>query len=110
MSMRKVERKEIGLAVVGSGTIGRIRAVMARDYLNQLAEKLGYTWAQVEKVVLTGPVPTQLVDYAKKNAIDLIVKKAVAEGKTEPIWHARTRPMETEAEATNRAIQLSRVA
>ena len=25
-------RKEIGLAVVGCGTIGRIRAIMARDY------------------------------------------------------------------------------
>ena len=28
----KQERKEIGLAIVGSGTIGRIRAVLARDY------------------------------------------------------------------------------
>jgi predicted dehydrogenase len=28
----KQERKEIGLAVIGSGTIGRIRAVLARDY------------------------------------------------------------------------------
>ena len=26
------EKKEIGLAVVGCGTIGRIRAIMARDY------------------------------------------------------------------------------
>jgi myo-inositol 2-dehydrogenase / D-chiro-inositol 1-dehydrogenase len=28
----KRERKEIGLAVVGCGTIGRIRAMLARDY------------------------------------------------------------------------------
>ena len=28
----KKDRKEIGLAVVGSGTIGKIRAVFARDY------------------------------------------------------------------------------
>jgi hypothetical protein len=28
----KKDRKEIGLAVVGSGTIGEIRAVFARDY------------------------------------------------------------------------------
>ena len=34
----------------------------------------------------------------------------LAEGKTEPIWHARTRPPITEGEATNRAIQLARVA
>ena len=40
----------------------------------------------------------------------MIVKEAVADGKSDPIWHARTRPMETEAEATNRAIQLAHVA
>ena len=51
-----------------------------------------------------------MVHAENGDAIDLIVKKAVAEGKTEPIWHARTRPMETEAEATNRAVQLSHVA
>jgi dihydropyrimidinase len=51
-----------------------------------------------------------MVHAENGDAIDLIVKKAVAEGKTDPIWHARTRPMETEAEATNRAIQLARVA
>jgi dihydropyrimidinase len=51
-----------------------------------------------------------MVHAENGDAIDIIVKNAVAEGKTEPIWHARTRPMETEAEATNRAIQLARVA
>ena len=51
-----------------------------------------------------------MVHAENGDAIDVIVKEAVAEGKTEPIWHARTRPMETEAEATNRAIQLARVA
>ena len=51
-----------------------------------------------------------MVHAENGDAIDVIVNKAVAEGKTEPIWHARTRPMETEAEATNRAIQLARVA
>jgi dihydropyrimidinase len=51
-----------------------------------------------------------MVHAENGDAIDIIVKNAVAQGKTEPIWHARTRPMETEAEATNRAIQLARVA
>jgi dihydropyrimidinase len=51
-----------------------------------------------------------MVHAENGDAIDIIVKNAVAEGKSEPIWHARTRPMETEAEATNRAIQLARVA
>src|SRR4029453_9756177 len=50
------------------------------------------------------------VHAGKGDAADGIVKEAVAEGKSDPIWHARTRPMETEAEATNRAIQLARVA
>jgi dihydropyrimidinase len=51
-----------------------------------------------------------MVHAENGDAIDVIVKEAVAEGKKEPIWHARTRPMETEAEATNRAAQLARVA
>jgi dihydropyrimidinase len=51
-----------------------------------------------------------MVHAENGDAIDIIVKRAVAEGKTAPIWHARTRPMETEAEATNRAIQLARIA
>jgi dihydropyrimidinase len=44
------------------------------------------------------------------DAIDVLIKQALAAGKTEPKYHALTRPPETEGEATNRAIQLSRVA
>jgi len=44
------------------------------------------------------------------DAIDVLVKRALADGHTEPHWHALTRPPETEGEATNRAIQLARVA
>ena len=44
------------------------------------------------------------------DSIDVLVKQTLAQGKTDPIWHARTRPPETEGEATNRAIQLARVA
>jgi dihydropyrimidinase len=51
-----------------------------------------------------------MVHAENGDAIDIIVKRAVAEGKKEPIWHARTRPMETEAEATGRAIQLAHIA
>jgi len=51
-----------------------------------------------------------MVHAENGDAIDVIVKRALAEGKTEPVWHARTRPPETEGEATNRAIQLARVA
>ncbi len=51
-----------------------------------------------------------LVHAENGDAIDVLVKRALAEGHTEPIWHARTRPPETEGEATNRAIQLAHVA
>ena len=51
-----------------------------------------------------------MVHAENGDAIDVLVKKARAEGHTEPHWHALTRPPETEGEATNRAIQLARVA
>jgi dihydropyrimidinase len=42
--------------------------------------------------------------------IDVIVQKALAEGKTAPIYHALTRPVRAEAEAVNRAIALAEMA
>ncbi len=51
-----------------------------------------------------------MVHAENGDAIDVLIKEALAEGKTEPKYHALTRPPETEGEATNRAIQLSRVA
>ena len=51
-----------------------------------------------------------MVHAENGDAIDVLVKRALAEGHTEPRWHALTRPPETEGEATNRAIQLARVA
>ncbi len=51
-----------------------------------------------------------MVHAENGDAIDVLVKKALAAGHTEPHWHALTRPPETEGEATNRAIQLARVA
>src|SRR6266536_2827460 len=51
-----------------------------------------------------------MVHAENGDAIDVLVKQALAEGKTEPKYHALTRPPETEGEATNRAIQLAHVA
>jgi dihydropyrimidinase len=51
-----------------------------------------------------------MVHAENGDAIDVLVKQALAQGKTEPKYHALTRPPETEGEATNRAIQLARVA
>src|SRR4029453_12256075 len=51
-----------------------------------------------------------MVHAENGDAIDVLVKEALAAGNTEPKYHALTRPPETEGEATNRAIQLARVA
>jgi dihydropyrimidinase len=51
-----------------------------------------------------------MVHAENGDAIDVLVKQALAEGKTEPRWHAATRPPETEAEATNRAVMLAHIA
>ncbi|MFQ5425525.1 MAG: amidohydrolase family protein, partial [Gaiellales bacterium] len=51
-----------------------------------------------------------MVHAENGDAIDILVKEALANGNTEPVWHARTRPAVTEGEATNRAIQLAHVA
>jgi dihydropyrimidinase len=42
--------------------------------------------------------------------IDVLVKKALAEGKTAPKYHALTRPARAEGEATHRAIVLAEIA
>jgi dihydropyrimidinase len=44
------------------------------------------------------------------DVIDVLVKRALAEGKTEPKYHALTRPPRAEAEATHRAICLAEMA
>src|SRR6266571_3519059 len=51
-----------------------------------------------------------MVHAENGDAIEVLVGKALAAGNTDPIYHALTRPPETEGEATNRAIQLARVA
>jgi dihydropyrimidinase len=51
-----------------------------------------------------------MVHAENGDAIDVLVKEALDAGNTDPKYHALTRPPETEGEATNRAIQLARVA
>jgi dihydropyrimidinase len=51
-----------------------------------------------------------MVHAENGDAIEVLMADAIAAGNTAPIYHALTRPPETEAEATNRAIQLARVA
>ena len=51
-----------------------------------------------------------MVHAENGDAIDVLVREALARGEIEPINHALTRPPELEGEATNRAIQLARIA
>jgi dihydropyrimidinase len=51
-----------------------------------------------------------MVHAENGDAIDVLVKEALAAGNTAPLYHALTRPPELEGEATNRAIQLARIA
>jgi dihydropyrimidinase len=44
------------------------------------------------------------------DVIEVITRQALAAGKTEPKWHALTRPVECEGEATHRAIRLAEIA
>lgn len=44
------------------------------------------------------------------DVIEVTTRQALAAGKTEPKWHALTRPVECEGEATNRAIRLAEIA
>src|SRR5258707_7860825 len=44
------------------------------------------------------------------SVIDVIVARALAEGKTAPVYHALTRPPRAEAEAVHRAIALAEIA
>lgn len=44
------------------------------------------------------------------SVIDVIVAKALAEGKTAPIYHGLTRPVTAEAEAVHRAIAMAEIA
>src|SRR5207302_8399215 len=51
-----------------------------------------------------------MVHAENGDAIDVLVKRALAEGHVDPIWHGRKRPPGTGGVATNRAIQVGRVA
>jgi dihydropyrimidinase len=51
-----------------------------------------------------------MVHAENGDAIDVLIKEAIAAGNLEPKYHALTRPPELEAEATNRAIRLAEIA
>src|SRR6202048_2787999 len=68
--------------------------------------------ASIVKAMRTSAKAGAMVCMHAENggAIDVIVKQALAEGKTAPKYHALTRPTTAEAEATSRAIALAEMA
>ena len=64
-----------------------------------------------EALVRTGENGGLICMHAENGGvIDVLVKKALAEKKTAPKWHALTRPPEAEGEATGRAFRLAEMA
>jgi dihydropyrimidinase len=51
-----------------------------------------------------------MVHCENGHAIDVLVERALANGQTEPIYHAHTRPELVEAEATHRSVRLAELA
>ncbi len=51
-----------------------------------------------------------MVHAENGDVIEVLMADAIAAGNTAPVYHALTRPPETEGEATNRAVQLAHVA
>jgi dihydropyrimidinase len=66
----------------------------------------------IYKAMLTAGENGGLICMHAENGvvIDVIVKKAIAEGKTAPKYHALTRPTKAEAEGVHRAIALAEIA
>jgi dihydropyrimidinase len=60
--------------------------------------------------VAAGSGALVMVHAENGDAIDVLVRQALEAGNTAPVFHALTRPPELEGEATNRAIQLARIA
>jgi dihydropyrimidinase len=50
---------------------------------------------------------TVLAHAENGDAVELLVREALAAGRVDPVWHGRTRPAHVEAEATSRVIHLA---
>ncbi len=94
------------LADVPSHGVSSLKLFMAyRDLLMIDDETMFRT---METAAETGALV--MVHAENGYVIDVLIEHALRAGRTDPIWHARTRPPETEAEATSRAIHLAHLA
>jgi dihydropyrimidinase len=99
-------------------TINEIQTMIEREGVNSFKVFMAYKHIlQVDdetifKVLGAAKRFGGLVQVHAENGdvIEVTTKEALAEGHTEPKWHALTRPVELEGEATHRAIRLAEVA
>lgn len=94
------------LAAVGGQGVSSLKLFMAYKGALMVDDETLFRTMQV--AARTGALV--MVHAENGGAIEVLITDAIAAGHTEPVWHGRTRPPETEAEATNRAIQLARIA
>ncbi|GGH64855.1 D-hydantoinase [Paenibacillus silvae] len=77
-------------------------------YKNQFQADDGILFQTLQKAKEYGALV--MVHAENGDVIDLLVKQALAEGRTAPIYHALTRPSMLEGEATGRAARLAALA
>ncbi|MBM6384451.1 MAG: dihydropyrimidinase [Paenibacillus sp.] len=77
-------------------------------YKNQFQADDGILYQTLQKAKEYGALV--MVHAENGDVIDLLVRQALAEGRTEPIHHALTRPSIMEGEATGRAARLAALA
>src|SRR6478672_10403111 len=107
--------KREGKALIDNGfhiAVTDLREGGTLEELAELPEKHGVTSYTLFRTMQVAAETGALVMVHAENgdAIEVLVAEALAAGNTDPIYHALTRPPETEGEATNRAIQLARAA
>jgi dihydropyrimidinase len=99
-------------------TMAEIPGMIAAEGVNSFKVFMAYKHVlQVDdetifKTLQTCAAHGGLVQVHAENGdvIEVITKQALAAGKTQPKWHALTRPVECEGEATHRAIRLAEIA
>ncbi|HET7812986.1 MAG TPA: dihydropyrimidinase [Candidatus Baltobacteraceae bacterium] len=92
--------------MIGEHGVNSFKVFMAYKHVLQVDDET------IFKTLQTCAAHGGLVQVHAENGdvIEVITKQALAEGKTEPKWHALTRPVECEGEATHRAIRLAEIA
>lgn len=94
------------LATVVSQGVTSVKLFMA--YPGQVMVDDGVLFQVLEETGRLGALTC--VHAENGDVIDVLVKRALAAGRTGPSWHSSTRPVLAEAEATHRAIVLAEMA